>query len=115
MTHPELTTFKTGIVPDFLNVRSVCLHFIRRDDGERNVGYIKYPVTLQQCFRNLSMCHESYSHLGLSITVIYSIDKTLSAQCVSKLGIELLASFRCVGLGKVDNCQICKFHYTQNL
>jgi hypothetical protein len=57
MTHPELTTFETSIVPDFLDVRGVCLHFIRRDDSERDISYVKYPVALRQCFRNLSMSY----------------------------------------------------------
>jgi hypothetical protein len=59
MTHPELTTFKTCIIPDFLDVRGVCLHFIRRDNSERDISYVKDPIALQQYSRNISM---SYRH-----------------------------------------------------
>ena len=45
-TNPELTGFITRIVPDFLDVRSVCFLFILRDISERNASYIKDPVTL---------------------------------------------------------------------
>ena len=53
MTHPELTSFIAGIVPDFFNVRSVCLHFIWRNDGERNVGYIEDSVALQEALQKI--------------------------------------------------------------
>jgi len=54
---------------------------------------------------------KSEPHLGLSITMIDSIDKAVGAQCISKLGIKLLASFRCVGFGEVDDSQVREFHY----
>jgi len=115
MTHPELTTFIPGIVPDLFNVRGVYLHFIRRNHGERHVGYIEDSIPLQQyCFRDLyrNMHQEKESHLGLGITMVDSINKAVSAQGISKLGIELLASFRCVGFGKVDDSQVGKLHYS---
>jgi hypothetical protein len=57
---------------------------------------------------------EKEPHLGLSITMIDSIEKAVGTQCVSKLWIELLASFWCVRLGKVNDSQIRKFHYVLN-
>jgi hypothetical protein len=89
---PELTTFKTCIVPDFLDVRGVCLHFIRRDNSERDISYVKDPIAL-----------------SLVITMIYSINKAVGAQCISELWIELCPSFRCMGLGKINDSQIRKF------
>lgn len=92
---PELTTFETSIVPDFLDVRGVCLHFIRRDDSERDISYVENPVAL-----------------SLIITMIYSIDKAVGTQCISKLWIEFCPSFRCMSLGKINDSQVRKLYYT---
>jgi hypothetical protein len=88
---PKLATFKTCIVPDFFDVRGVCLHFVRRDDSERDVSYVKDPITL-----------------SLVITMVYSINKAAGTQCVPKLWIELCPSFWCLGLGKIDDSQVRK-------
>jgi hypothetical protein len=47
--------------------------------------------------KNRHVYHESEPHLGLSVTMIDSIGKAVGAQCISELGIELMAPFRCVG------------------
>lgn len=53
--------------------------------------------------------------LSLGIAMINGVEKAMGAYCISKLRMELCASFECMRLGKVDDGKVRKFHYRESL